>query len=181
MADERLHLQELLRAFQERPTPANNQRLLDELRGPSAQLYVLAKRHYAVDGPPLTAADISLTNLMDGTPILCVQAATTMEPSQVQQHYCADEEDVLTCVPSGEFMRACDERGVRMVIVDAGLATETALGRMGGPHEPMRALSPMEWAAAFDIREQPTTHTTRQEREARRARQQRRDGSRTDR
>ncbi len=172
-------LQDLLRAFQQRPTAANNQRLLEELRGPSAQLYVMAKRPYEVDGPPLTAADISLTNLMDGTPILCVQAATAVEPSEVQERYGADEQDVLTRVPSCEFMRACDERGIRIVIVDAGMATETALGRTGGPHGPMRALSPTEWAAAFDMQEQRTTHTTRQEREARRTRQQHRDGGET--
>ncbi len=152
-----IRLHTALNDFRRDPSDTNNDRVLGEMHGPNAELFLLTRRPITEDGPALRGEDIVLMNNEAGEPVQGVQVSTGIDPVAMEHLYGGWDGIYLSLVPAKDVLRACEERGIVFLLLDKGHTTETSIGRVGGPPPLFRVVHPRlhQWVFGPRVRTIP--------------------------
>lgn len=137
-----IRLHKALSDFRSDPSEVNNDRILLEMRGPNAEVFILTHRPITDDGPALCGEDIVIMNNEAGQEAHEVQVTTGIDPVAMEHLYGGWDGIYLSLVPTKDVLRACEERGIAFLLVDKGHRTETSIGGIGGTLSALGTVQP---------------------------------------
>lgn len=131
IAPSSIALHDLLVAYHAAPTAENAALVAQEVYRGEAELFA-AVRKRVTSRELLKGEDLITMNVQGLGPVPFIQAALTVDKVVAQDRFSVVDGEYLILFRARDFLRACDEAHIVMIILDHGRPTETGLGKIGG-------------------------------------------------